>query len=743
MSSTNIASEQTGSTEPPLSIQDIIKRISELHKSLAREDKAEADSLQQTTVGTNSEQDGSNSGDVSQGNSDDTNKRDGDVSQENQEAVSKENNKKGKDVGQGKTDESNKRKEVLHELGKLCKELQYMISSFKKLENFETNLREPLKTLETNVKDILKDLPLVKVDELPKQVPLNLRVLRNNITRVKIQIPLQHQTANINSEANRALQTTVATREAEDLPHLYTEGIFESSYYFKEIEEKYNDLGIRQKLCLLWFAIFPENSEIKKRLLRFWWVGENLIPVKDPKDEMKFAGFFDYDPKGKPTMDFSSCKKACMVKSEGAPVSWFFDYLKEPGMEGLSADLVKLQMLFNFPDRQKLDQASQLFHELQTLFKMTGINVLYLGRWETSAARQRHIEVEDIDILKGLKNMKKLRLLSLQGISGIPKLPSTLCKLENLRILDLRACHNLEKLPDGIGSLKKLTYLDLSECYLLDDMPKQLNQLWELQVLKGFCGKALSKFQKLEKLKIAWGSEGLTGNNSTQDSSEQQSDPSNPNGREGKKQEKNAVKPKTTNQVSSAAKSSTEKENKGEDKGDDKKLKSGEANSKIMNQGEDKKIQNIGASKSMALKVSEQDNRRGLDSATKAILFVKKLKSLRREKKPKNAEGLEKLVKLDLQCFPRSTPLDWLVPQKMIGLTNLSIRGGRLGHLIQEGKEKWKVKTLRLKFLMDFKMNWKEMQERFPELNYLENVRCPRITFCPCDASGVWQGSSK
>lgn len=812
MSSTNDhGSEHTGSTESPLSIQDIIKRISELHGKVnyaSQEMEAEIDSPQQTTTtGTNNSNTAANN---QSGNEQDGSNNTGDVSQ------------KGA-TNEFKNTESDKKEEVLHELDKISKELQYMIISFKKLQSFETNLSEPLKTLEANVDDILKDLPQVKAEELPKQVPLNLRVLRNNITRVKIQIPLQHQTANKNSEANRALQTTVASREAEDLPHLYNQDIFEKSYYFKEIEEKYKQLDDdRHRLCLLCFAIFPENAEIKKRLLRFWWVGENLVAAKGLEEEkklvgetldkfvekgfieavqkknklqtrsykmnpfvrsclIKFAnevGFFDYDSEGKPTMDFSSCKKACMVKSEGSPVSWFSNYLKEPGTERdrLSSDLVKLQMLFNFPYRKTLMDASQRFNELQTLFniskqfpalpvewfsKMTGIKVLYLGRWESSAGRQRHIEVEDIDFLRGLKNMKKLRVLSLQGVSGITKLPGSLCKLESLRILDLRACHSLEKLPERIGSLKKLTYLDLSECYLLDDLPKQLNQLWELEVLKGFVigdGKnsctlgdlselknlrklsvnvnttafdiddaenALSKFEKLEKFKIAWGSGGLTGNNSTEeDGSEQKSEASNAiNG---------SVKPKPKKQASSATKSSSQKENKEEDKGDDKKVKMGKANSTS---------QNIGA--------PEQDSRKqgsgsqGVGSTINVVMFANKLGALRRGKQPKNTQGLANLVKLDLQCFPRSAPPKWLVPDKMLGLTNLCIRGGRLAHLIEEGDKKWRVEKLRLKFLMDFKMNWREMQERFPRLKYLEKVRCPRITFCPCDASGVWQIVSK
>ncbi|OMO63923.1 hypothetical protein CCACVL1_22177 [Corchorus capsularis] len=90
----------------------------------------------------------------------------------------------------------------------------------------------------------------------------------------------------------------------------------------------------------------------------------------------KEAGFFDYDGEGKPTMDFTYCKKACMVEREGALAQWFSDYLdgqdnKQDTEEKLSEDMIKLQMLFNFPDRQKLNDAHSKFDELQTLFNVS------------------------------------------------------------------------------------------------------------------------------------------------------------------------------------------------------------------------------------------------------------------------------------------------------------------------------------------------------------------------------------
>lgn len=69
------------------------------------------------------------------------------------------------------------------------------------------------------------------------------------------------------------------------------------------------------------------------------------------------------------------------------------------------------------------------------------LKVFYLGRWERTA--NRHIEVENPELMKYLKHMTKLKLLSFQGISRIERLDDAACKLHELIILDLRACYYL------------------------------------------------------------------------------------------------------------------------------------------------------------------------------------------------------------------------------------------------------------------------------------------------------------
>lgn len=106
-----------------------------------------------------------------------------------------------------------------------------------------------------------------------------------------------------------------------------------------------------------------------------------------------------------------------------------------------------------------------------------------------------------------------------------------------------------------------------------------------------------------------------------------------------------------------------------------------------------------------------------------------------------------KLEKLDLKCFPKEDTPNWLMVSNLKELKRLYIRGGKFRDLGQyqgigfgETKvERWtKVERLRLKYLRGIGMEWRELQELFPNLEYLEKVRCPNLTLFPCDANGVW-----
>lgn len=106
---------------------------------------------------------------------------------------------------------------------------------------------------------------------------------------------------------------------------------------------------------------------------------------------------------------------------------------------------------------------------------------------------------------------------------------------------------------------------------------------------------------------------------------------------------------------------------------------------------------------------------------------------------PPNDETLElpkKLEKLELECLREKELPNWLNPDNLKNLKKLYIRGGSLEKL---GDKKWEAaEIVRLKYMTEFRTEWRELQNSFPKLSYLQKVKCPRVTFCPCDANGVW-----
>ncbi|CAL5409724.1 unnamed protein product [Camellia sinensis] len=505
----------------------------------------------------------------------------------------------------------------------------------------------------------------------------------------------------------------------------------------------------------------------------------------------KKAKFFNFDDKGNATEDYSGSLRAC---------------LNGKGLKNFE-ELDKLHTLFNV-NEAILDFKPEWFS------KMKNLNVLYLGRWQTSPTH--HIEVEDTaalkiknaNVLDGLEDIRHLRFLSLQGISRVTELPESISKLSNLMILDIRACHNLEIIPNGMGLLKNLTHLDMSECYLLDQMPKGLSLLSKLQVLSGFvvgdsesknsCTledlrklpelrklsihtghdafpldrdlRALNQFKKLTKLTIAWG----------RGSVEAKKDDSRKNDIGASEQAIATTKkpglPKALTRLPTSKQSSGTLDRENIEVSKKKEIIAADqaaATSKKVRFGASEQAttkkqglqnaltrlpnskQSTGTPDRENIEVSKKKEIRAADQAaatSKKVGFAKNMRRLSSSKTVElpNAELPPGLIKLDLQSFPGMVTPPWLRAFTLTNLKKLYIRGGKFSDLGQFKelddeeleKDKWKVEELRLKYLTDLEMDWRELQELFPDLTYLEKVNCPKLTFFPCDESGVWMNKT-
>ncbi|XP_010494659.1 PREDICTED: uncharacterized protein LOC104771782 [Camelina sativa] len=396
---------------------------------------------------------------------------------------------------------------------KLQSDILQMITAFRNLTEFQTNMS---KSLELDLRSAKLKAILQKTDSIRSRSH-DLKEIRRKVFTLKCQIPsLLHkqssrgtsitdsQTAEENDEINE-------TGNDIYLPGLhFAEEDFKYSSAFEEVVEKFEGLDFPQKLCLLSFAVFPENKEVERTMLMYWWIGEGLIncddsensvtrvlddfsrkrlvePVQDERKLIprsyrmephvhsaviylaKSVHLFElYNHKGKLVMEKSLKEKVCLVKGSSL--------LREAKASAMKPQ--NLKTVFNSSERYP-DFTFKWFP------LMNSLRVLYLGRWERTATR--HIEVESTEFLKkNMKYLKNLRLASFQGISRIEKLENSICALPELVILDLKACYNLEVLPSDIGLFEKLIYLDVSECYMLDRMPKGIAKLTRLQVLKGF-----------------------------------------------------------------------------------------------------------------------------------------------------------------------------------------------------------------------------------------------------------------
>ncbi|CAL5355252.1 unnamed protein product [Camellia sinensis] len=310
----------------------------------------------------------------------------------------------------------------------------------------------------------------------------------------------------------------------------------------------------------------------------------------------------------------------------------------------------------------------------------TDVNVVYLGRWQNSVTH--HIEIPDIKILNALKNMKQLTFLSLRGISLITELPQFISQLTELQVLDLKACHNLEVVPDWIGLLENLIHLDISECYLLDHMPKGLGALSNLEVLKGFIigdskdkkSCTINDLTKLPKLR--------------------------------KLSIFTSMKEFPTDQ-------------------------------QLHHLQRLKILRKLKISWSGCILQGKTD-----DSPKQAQLFSKQTtltRSFIEQRDPKLPLSLElpsSLQKLELEGFPDIDTPGWLWSGNLKNLKKLYIRGGLLYNL--DKIVATTVEMLKLKYLSNLEMPWKDIMMLFPNLIYLEKVECPGLNSFPCDQNGVW-----
>lgn len=571
-----------------------------------------------------------------------------------------------------------------------------------------------------------------KFDETKGCDELELRELKRRVSKLKSEITSNLKTRSVHSKKPHwiALGDLVNKIPQRSIPNLYDNPKVEHPTAFDNVKASFFGLPFNLKHCLLCFLRFPENATIKKQLMIYWWIGEGILPPIQMEtntalhengktaedsghkflDELISKGFIE-PVYSKRSFAPDSCIMRPLVRSV---LNFVAQRIGFNPIYTLGPDS---QTLGPGESRCLLNTGESIIVGWPELFsKMKQLEILYLGRWQSLASH--HIELYDTKILDELKYMNQLRFLSLRGMSMITRLPWFISKLTSMNILDLKACHNLEVIPDEIGMLRNLTHLDMSECYFLEHMPKGLGLLRKLQVFKGFfvgdfryeerkrsCTlHDLADIPKLRKLNIYTNMRNFP----TEDHL-------------GALEKFRALEKLTISWGGCSVQGETST--------------SKEANDAVDLLEKEMKISRI--------KGHCND-----DEAEPTAEVTPPLRRLLTRSVTLQKKGSPTLPctlrKLDLQCFRGAVTPTWLRPAHLMSLKKLYIRGGKFRDLGQFQEEyQWNVEILRLKHLSELDMDWIELKRLFPNLLYLENVQCPKLSFFLGDKYGVWMKGTR
>ncbi|VVB12483.1 unnamed protein product [Arabis nemorensis] len=594
--------------------------------------------------------------------------------------------------------------------GKLVMMLQHHFRLLKrnlgKLEQFQTDIGAELDKHLVTLQSLIKDLNYFGFSsELAFLIKLDLEGIERKISGLFSQFPLLSESQDDGDKGYYYLPGI----------HTNVEGLIKCEA-FRRVKQKFMELEIEQKICLLSFAVFPENREVHRTVLMYWWIGEGILPVEgaeeavrevlkefteknlvEPVEERRKVapssykmtpfvhssvvllsnqiGVFDIYGEGcRPSMHMSDKEKIFIV--EESAIQREATARKRPSED--------IETVFNVSERNP-DYAIKWFSRdprrlrgftmnssPEPLFK--SLNVFYLGRWERSQKRQ--IEVHNHELMECLRYVREVKVLSLQGISTIKSLNRSLCNLHQLIVLDLRECYELTELPDKIDYLKNLVYLDMTGCSRLKWIPSRLSLLNNLEVLKGFV--VTDAFSERVACKLIY------------------------------------LKPKLR-KLSIEIK---------------------QDNFSVRQLMLD--LENLNALTS--LKVTWC---RDPDSPRRKPTVGVRVPATPAQDPVPNGVGVQ-LKKLNLQRFPDEELAEWFYPEKLIHLKKLCIGGGKklkgFGKYLPEEPTKCAVEVLRLTSLPKLRVGWIELKQLyFPKLTFLEKYECPRVSLTPCDGNGIWR----
>jgi Leucine-rich repeat (LRR) protein len=272
---------------------------------------------------------------------------------------------------------------------------------------------------------------------------------------------------------------------------------------FERLRISYDQLDGPIKTCFLYFAAFPEDSEIPVEHLCQIWIVEGLFGEELDKDEALNEAHCALNE----LLGRSLVERAC-----GEESSWNGERVK---MHDIIRDLaIHISREGHEYERENLFNMERELEEFPSSWLASSLKVKRLSLWGNKMKRFPHNfkapmlricilypepwklfkehsggSSKDCTIDEGFfTNMQELKYFQM-GTTLLKYLPESIGRLRSVQHLDISKCGVLQQLPENIGGLGSLQHLDISRCTTLEQLPKSIGGLGSLQYLDiSWCG---------------------------------------------------------------------------------------------------------------------------------------------------------------------------------------------------------------------------------------------------------------
>ena len=262
---------------------------------------------------------------------------------------------------------------------------------------------------------------------------------------------------------------------------------------FNRLRISYEHLDEPTQTCFLYFAAYPEDSEIPTKELCFMWVIEGLFG-----DDLNAEDALD-----KARSILNQLRKRSLVDDckdyLGQECVKMHDILRDlamhmtrKGEEVVRENLFKpiMKNPKQFPSAwlgkplevKRMSLGSQSINRFPSNFIAPQLAICMIG--SSISPSLLPSSVQECLIEEGFfENMANIKYMQLHSNANLTNVPKTIGTLKLLQHLDMSYCMALKELPESIGGLGSLQHLCMSYCMALKELPESIRGLGSLQFL--------------------------------------------------------------------------------------------------------------------------------------------------------------------------------------------------------------------------------------------------------------------